>query len=433
MSKIFLSYRRQDSAGIAGRIYDRLRAHFGDDAIFMDIDSIPLGVDFQEHIDAAVGQCDVFLAVIGTKWTGETDTHRRLEDPRDFVRIEIESALQRDIPVIPILIDHARMPTEADVPPSLARLTYRNAIDVDQGRDFHHHVDRLVRGIEFHFQRAKEAGQRSKPSLPRPGQEHKNSIGMKLIRIDAGEFLMGSTKDQIDRLVKVFPDSEREWFDHEQPQHAVKISQPFLLGMHPVTQGQYEAVMGNNRRHFKGSNDLPVENVSWIDAVTFCNKLSEREGMPPCYRINGDTVSNVGGSGYRLPTEAEWEFACRAGSASLFPWGDAPETLGEHAWYKDNSSGQTHPVGQKKPNAWGLHDMLGNVWEWCSDWYDKTYYASSPGSDPPGPPSASVRVYRGGGWGNYPRGARSAYRDRYEPGYRHYYLGFRLALVQSGR
>ena len=133
MAKIFLSYRRQDSAGVAGRIYDRLRAHFGKDAVFMDIDSIPFGADFREHIDAAVGQCDVVLAVIGTKWAGETNGHRRLDDPRDFVRIELESALHRNLPVIPILIDHARMPGEADLPPSLARLAFRNAIDVDQG------------------------------------------------------------------------------------------------------------------------------------------------------------------------------------------------------------------------------------------------------------------------------------------------------------
>jgi ABC-type sugar transport system substrate-binding protein len=154
MAKIFLSYRRHDSAGVAGRIYDRLRAHFGDDAIFMDIDSIPFGEDFREHIDAAVGQCDVVLAVIGTKWAGEAGASRRLDDPRDFVRIELESALNRKLPVIPILIDHAGMPGEADLPSSLAQLAFRNAIEVDQGRDFHPHVDRLVRGIEFLFERA---------------------------------------------------------------------------------------------------------------------------------------------------------------------------------------------------------------------------------------------------------------------------------------
>ena len=155
MAKIFLSYRREDSIGIAGRIYDRLNVHFGDGNVFRDIDNIPFGVDFREYIDAAVGQCDLFLAVIGTRWAGESDARRRIDDPRDFVRIEIESALKRGIPVIPILIDHATMPTDADLPPSLAGLVYRNAIDVDQGRDFHPHVDRLIRGIEFHFERVR--------------------------------------------------------------------------------------------------------------------------------------------------------------------------------------------------------------------------------------------------------------------------------------
>ena len=143
MSKIFLSYRRQDSAGVAGRISDRLRSHFGDDSVFMDVDSIPFGEDFRIHIDSAVGQCELVLAIIGTKWVGDADAHRRIDDPRDIVRIEIESALKRGIPVIPILIDRARMQGEAELPPCLTALAYRNAADVDQGRDFHPHVDRL--------------------------------------------------------------------------------------------------------------------------------------------------------------------------------------------------------------------------------------------------------------------------------------------------
>jgi hypothetical protein len=155
MAKIFISYRRQDSAAMAGRIYDRLQAHFGNDAVFMDIDNIPFGVNFRKHIAAAVSQCDVVLAVIGTKWAGETAANRRLDEPRDFVRIELESALYRNLPVIPILIDHARMPGEAELPASLATLADYNAIDVDQGRDFHHHVDLLIKGIEYHIQRDK--------------------------------------------------------------------------------------------------------------------------------------------------------------------------------------------------------------------------------------------------------------------------------------
>ena len=155
MAKIFISYRRQDSAGVAGRIYDRLCAHFGKGAVFMDIDNIPFGVDFREHIDAAVGQCDVVLAVIGPRWVGKAFIRRRIDEPKDFVRVELESALRRNLPVIPILIDNAGMPGEADLPPSLTRLSFRTAIEVDHGRDFHLHIDRLIRGIDFHFQKLK--------------------------------------------------------------------------------------------------------------------------------------------------------------------------------------------------------------------------------------------------------------------------------------
>jgi len=422
MSKIFLSYRRQDSIGVAGRIYDRLRAHFGSDAVFMDIDSIPFGEDVQAHIDAAVGQCDVVLAVIGTKWAGVTDAHRRLDDPKDFVRIELESALHRNLPVIPILIDQATMPSEADLPPSLARLAVRNAIDVDQGRDFHPHVDRLIKGIEFLFQKLSVG-----TAQPR---RLTNSLGMTLVRIEPGSFLMGSSKEQIDHLMRVFPDSKREWFDDERPPHMVKITRPFYLGTHQVTQGQYQAVMGDNPSHFKGSGDLPVENVSWLDAVKFCNKLSEREKRTPFYRIDGTEVTPVGGDGYRLPTEAEWECACRAKSTALYPFGDDASKLGEHAWSAGNSESKTHPVGQKVPNAWGLYDMLGNVWEWCADGYDEKYYASPP-ADPPGAPGASHRVFRGGSWSLNPAYCRPALRYWNTPESRSSNLGFRLAAVQE--
>ena len=206
---------------MAGRIYDRLRAHFGNDAVFMDIDSISFGEDFREHIDAAVGQCDVVLAVIGPKWAGEVDAHRRLDDLRDFVRIELESALHRNLRVIPILIDHAMMPGETDLPPSLARLAFRNAIDVDQGRDFHPHVDRLIRGIGFHFQKSSTAtakpprattiptvGPASSPSSP--AKRVTNALGMTLVRIEPGSFLLGSSQDQINRLTREFPHSKRD-------------------------------------------------------------------------------------------------------------------------------------------------------------------------------------------------------------------------------
>jgi formylglycine-generating enzyme required for sulfatase activity len=421
MAKIFLSYRRKESTAMAGRIYDRLRSHFGEDAVFIDLDSIPIGVDFRKHIASEMDQCAVLLAVIGRNWAGETNGGRRLEDPRDLVRIEVEAALGRDLPVIPILIDRATMPSEADLPPSLASLAYRNAIDVDQGRDFHHHVDRLIKGIERFLPSPSAGPAVAAPQKPRSvdGPTWTNSIDMKFVRIEPGEFLMGS------------PDSDSVAAADEKPQHRVRISKAFYLGIHEVTQGDYQAVTGENPSHFKGSSDLPVERVSWLDAVRFCNKLSERERRDPFYNIDGAQVTIAGGNGYRLPTEAEWEYACRAGTSTSYPFGDDAAALGEYAWYVANSDGKTHPVGKEKPTPWGLYDMLGNVWEWCGDWYAKKCYESSPVTDPPGAAAASARVIRGGSWSLEPRDCRSANRSRNAPGARDYDLGFRVARDQE--
>jgi formylglycine-generating enzyme required for sulfatase activity len=201
-----------------------------------------------------------------------------------------------------------------------------------------------------------------------------NSIGMKLKLIKAGEFMMGSEKGE----------------KNERPIHKVKITRPFYIGVYEVTQKQYEEVMAKNPSEFKGPN-RPVENVTWDDAVLFCKKLSEKEGVK-----------------YRLPTEAEWEYACRAGTKTEFYCGDRIDV--GYAWYKTNSEAKTHDVGQKKPNAWGLYDMSGNVYEWCSDWFAKDYYISSPEKDPQGPREGQLRVLRGGAWHNTDGNCSSAYR-----------------------
>ena len=248
------------------------------------------------------------------------------------------------------------------------------------------------------------------------------TAGITLKRIPAGTFQMGS------------PEGEGE--DYERPQHEVRITRPFYLGVTEVSQAQYEAVMDNNPSFFsaagfgkdkvagQSTGQHPVENVSWLDAVKFCNKLSELEGQSRS-TITGETVRvpDWKASGYRLPTEAEWEYACA---------GTAPVDLNEHAWSSDNSGSVTHPVGKKLTNWFGLHDMLGNVWEWCWDAYDKDYYKQSPRDDPTGPDiaEAAFRVIRGGSWNRDPRFCRSAYRSRRSPGYRSINLGFRLALVQ---
>jgi formylglycine-generating enzyme required for sulfatase activity len=224
-----------------------------------------------------------------------------------------------------------------------------------------------------------------------------NSIGMKFVLIPAGEFTMGS------------PENEQNRFRDEGPQHKVKITKPFYMQTTEVTQAQWKAVMGSNPSYFKG-DDLPVEQVSWDDAQEFIKKLSTKEGVK-----------------YRLPTEAEWEYAYRAGSTTKYCFGDDESKLGEYAWYGENSDSKTHPVGSKKPNAWGLYDMHGNVWEWCQDQYDGDYYRNSPAEDPQGPANGEDRVLRGGRWDGGSRYCRSASRFGSGSSIRGSAFGFRAA------
>jgi len=237
----------------------------------------------------------------------------------------------------------------------------------------------------------------SEPNVP-GGMEATNSIGMKLRLIPAGEFMMGS------------PETESERAGRE-TQHRVSITKPFYLGETEVTQEQYQKVMGKNPSHFKGPQN-PVETVSWDDAVEFCRKLS---AMP---------AEKTAGHVYRLPTEAEWEYACRTGTKTAYGFGDDASRLGDYGWFRGNSDSTTHPVGEKKPNAWDLYDMHGNVWEWCQDWYGD--YPSGSATDPTGATSGSSRVIRGGGWSFIAGYCRSAYRGWAPPEYRRSTLGFRV-------
>jgi formylglycine-generating enzyme required for sulfatase activity len=236
------------------------------------------------------------------------------------------------------------------------------------------------------------------PDQPASDDFSVNSIGMRFVPILPGTFTMGEEK------VDVFG-------TFLGPVHKVTLTQSFHLGQHEVTQEQYEKVMRKNPSNFKGPQN-PVEQVSWYDAVEFCRKLSE---LP---------AEKAAGYEYRLPTESEWEYACRAGTTTSYSFGDSAAELAEYAWYDKNSGNTTHSVGQKKPNGWGLYDMHGNMFEWCQDWDGN--YPSSSTTDPTGAASGSDRVLRGGSWGLHFDRCRSAYRLRDSPDSRNYHLGFRV-------
>ena len=242
-------------------------------------------------------------------------------------------------------------------------------------------------------------------------QDFTNSIGMKLVLIPKGTFIMGSPIEEEGRYLAEL-------------QREVTISKNFYLGVYQVTQLQYEKVMGINPSRFQGnkvrsdSSKHPVEMVSWDDAVEFCKRLSEFPDEKKASRV------------YRLPTEAEWEYACRAGSKTAYCFGYDVQTLCDYAWFDEGSGNQTHPVGEKKPNAYGLYDMHGNVWEWCSDWQED--WSSRDVTDPSGPGEGRYRVFRGGCWLHVGAFCRSASRWWNSPSSRNDYCGFRLALCSTG-
>ena len=238
------------------------------------------------------------------------------------------------------------------------------------------------------------------------------TLSHELVNIPRGTFEMGALEGDVQAV------------DSEKPRHQVTISRDFFVGKYPVTQGLYESVMGKNPSNFKGSTK-PVENVSWYDAVSFCNKLSALEGRELVYTIDGTNVRcNFDAKGYRLLTEAEWEYCARSGQRFKYSGSD---TVDDVAWYSRNSGKETHPVGLKKPNGFGLYDMSGNVYEWVWDFYGG--YSSGTQVDPQGPTSGSDRVYRGGSWHNSAPFVRVSNRRGYTPASTDSGLGFRLGLT----
>ncbi len=269
---------------------------------------------------------------------------------------------------------------------------------------------------------------------PAPKQLVTNSIAMRFVLVPAGDFLMGATPEESAWAVQAGKQQgEPMWYFEripcEMPRHPVRISRPFLLAIYEVTQGEFEQIMGTNPSTFcksgkradrlagQDTNRLPVDSVSWDDAAEFCRRLSALPKEQAARRT------------YRLPTEAEWEYACRAGSTSRWCCGDDEARLEQHAWFRQNSNAMPHPVGEKKPNAFGLYDMLGNMREWCMDHFGFDYYRQSPAIDPLGPPSGNP-VCRGGAFSHGATYLRPAFRHTEKPSHRSLDQGFRVVLMR---
>src|SRR6516165_4969742 len=401
--KIFINYRRDDSSASAGRLYDRLAARFPKDQIFIDVDNLDPGVDFVEAIEQSVGACDVLIAVIGRRWliSSEAEGSRRLDNPDDFVRLEIATALKRNIRVIPVLVDDASMPRASDLPDDLKALVRRNAVEVSYTR-FRADSERLIVALERIFekttaeQRERRVNEQSKPERVETGAKERleperqppleratrerpwvNSLGMKFVPVAGTQVLFSVWDTRVQDFEAFVGDTNYD-----------ATGGMWSLGK----EGWMQRGATWREPGFSQGPTHPVVGVSWNDAKKFCEWLTGRE------QVSGKLPP---GRVYRLPTDAEWSAGVglqgeegnnpkeKHGKIELYPWGKEwppPAGVGNYAgeeartgdwppgWstitdYNDRYA-RTSPVGSFAANASGLYDMGGNVWQWCEDWYD---------------------------------------------------------------
>lgn len=417
MYRIFVCYRREDCPYAALLVHAKLAAQLGHQAVFIDTETIRPGDNWEARLETALAQCDVVVPIIGRNWCRSQP--EMSSGKKDYVEWEIETALQNNKTIIPLLVDGAQSPAAEQLPPPIRALSGIQATDLP-AKLFGRVMDGFLRDLEKY--------------LP--------DIEPHCVEVPPGEFWMGSDEPTA-------PDDEK-------PRRRVAITRPFQIGKYPITQREYQRFMQHNPSGELGEDfvgeEFPVVNVSWNDAVEFCNRLSEETGVPPCYTPAGRDSAAVGrrhvnprvgsASGYRLPTEAEWEYACRAGTNTRWFFGDDPGELPEYAVYQEeigvegeNVQEQTdsgtkierngedehylQEVGTRAPNSWGLYDLYGNVWEWCADLYRNDYYSRAHGkriSDPTGPRSGHgrrgiwERVQRGGSFKSKSETVRSANR-----------------------
>jgi formylglycine-generating enzyme required for sulfatase activity len=410
MSGIFISYRREDSAGHAGRLYDRLVREFPEVRVFMDVERIASGEDFARVIESTVQECDVFLVVVGKRWLTAADQYgqRRLDKSTDWVRVEVGAALTRNVRVIPLLVDDAALPIAEALPGDLVRLTSLQAHPIYH-LTFHQDVDRLVHRI-------KEAVGARKAALASIHERGAKRVhpqdGLEYVWVPPGNFLMGRVPGD---------NVEAQRYAVEKPQHPLRLTRGFWLSRGPVTVRAYRYFVvkrglqmprppTNNPNWV--NDDHPVVNVTWAQAREYC--------------------AWVGG---RLPTEAQWEYAGRGGiDNTIYPWGN--EVRPDLANYVDNpkwGKRGTSPVGSFPENGFGLCDMAGNVWEWVSDWFDDEAYLRRPPNEPTEDPEVFVnkqdrRVVRGGSWDSIAQEIRLSTRGFQTPAAGFVDFGFRCLV-----
>ncbi len=424
VGRVFISYRRAGNPKDALLIYRHLVDQLGAAAVFMDTKGIRPGDDFVEVLERQLKGCRVLLALIGPDWLQARDDHgrRRLEDEDDFVRVEIRTALQTEgLRVVPVLLDGVPMPRKHDLPDDLHRLTRRQGLPVNAAdpHAFDHAMERLVEVLREALDAQLVPADKPPPvtdaPAPVPARAHKSRPAWihEEGTDDIGRWLSFRVKDALQHLRWIEPGSfwmgspeyEKERVDDEQ-RHRVTLSQGFWMADTACTQALWQAVLGDNPSHFQGDPERPVEQVSWHDI--------RQRFLPAVNR-------QLPGLDLRLPTEAEWEFACRGASQTPFSFGHqiTPElaNFDGNFPYAGGAKGlfreKTLPVKALAANRWGLYQMHGNVWEWCYDGYGP--YGPEDVRDPRGIETAASRVLRGGSWCGSAGRLRAAYRYHYVP------------------
>lgn len=484
MRRIFVSYRRSDTQFVADALYAELVSVYGDEGVFMDIDDIPLGVDFREYLNEQLAEVEVMLLLIGPNWLNSVDNHgnRRLEKPDDFVRVEVEAALASKVRVIPLYIGGVQGIDEKKLPPSLQKLPYLNAQHIRRGNDFSNDVTHLINNLKEILNEID--GKLGSNTLAEKNKKNKSpvwgwiaSIAVIAVIIIGGIILNNNNKKNESEAILLTESTIVKFTNTHTPTTAIKTptkTEPppatatitptpfpnahsmilimagefpmgsengdadesplrsvfldaFLIDLYEVTNAQYAAFLnekGNQtegdvpwlnttspdvRIHqtgekwgaVEGYEDHPVIEVTWYGAVTYCQWM-----------------------GGNLPTEAQWEKAARGTTGKIYPMGPS---IHSGAANFDNNIGDTMPVGSFADGAspYGLYDMAGNVWEWTGDWYNDTYYESSPTENPTGPESGSRHVLRGGSWIYDEYYLRTTHRGFRAPTYSSNNLGFR--------